>query len=53
MAEQLLRLKIELGKERLEDLAGQLGHTHKRVIAYSQRLDRLIVEWQKMVRSYG
>lgn len=43
-----LCLKIELAKERLKDIARQYGRQHPRTLAYSRKLDQMIVEFQRM-----
>lgn len=49
MAEQLLKLRIELAKDRLVDMANKLGRDHPRVLQFSRKLDKLIVLRQRMV----
>lgn len=44
-----LNLLIEINRERMEDLAYQLGRTHSRTIRQSQKLDKLIVQWQRLM----
>lgn len=45
---KLLDLKIKLGKERLNDLVEKFGLTHKRVLNYDRRFQKLIVQRQRM-----
>ena len=43
-----LNLLIAVNKERLHDLAEQYGRTHPRVLRQSQKLDKLIVQRQRI-----
>lgn len=45
---KLLDLKIELGRERLNDLVKKFGLTDKRVLNYDSRFQKLIVQRQRM-----
>lgn len=45
-----LHLKIVKSKQRLLELAEQYGRTDPKVLAYSRKLDKLIVEFQRRTR---
>lgn len=47
MPDFILNLKIKIGKDRLIDLAAKYGREDRRVLRYSQKLDKLIVEIQE------
>jgi len=42
-----LYLRVAMGRKRLEELATRYGQGDPRVLAYSRKLDRLIVELQR------
>lgn len=44
MPENLLLLRIAVAKDRLVDLAHKYGRNDPRVVRYSQKLDKLILE---------
>lgn len=42
-----LYLQVAIGRKRMEELAGKYGRQDPRVIAQSERLDKLIAELQR------
>ena len=45
-----LHLRIVKSKQRLLDLAEKYGRTDTRVLAYSRKLDKMIVEFQRTLK---